>query len=83
LLLEAPTRYILEMLRQEPAVVGHGTQYLRFLPPQSFSMVLSFVLFVAGVVLWFAFRGPKIVPGEPEAQEHNADAPAARRPLVA
>lgn len=66
LLLEAPTRYILEMLREEPAVAGKGTRYLSFLPPQSFSMVLSVGLFILGIVLWFAFRGPKTIPGEPD-----------------
>ena len=63
LLIEAPTRYVLEMLRNEPAVVGRHTGHLEFLPPQSFSMVLSAVLFAAGVVLWLAFRGKKEIPG--------------------
>jgi phosphatidylglycerol:prolipoprotein diacylglycerol transferase len=76
LLLEAPTRYILEMLREEPAVAGRGIDPLTgkplplsFLPPQSFSMVLSVGLFILGIVLWFAFRGPKVIPGKPEPGE--------------
>lgn len=51
LMLEGPTRYLLEMLRVEPPVLG----------PMSLSMVLGVVLFVVGVVLWFAFSKP---PGE-------------------
>lgn len=58
LLVESPTRFILEMLRAEPPVVGRGSVPARLasLPPMSFSMVLSVGLFAAGVVLWFAFR---------------------------
>ena len=67
-MIESPTRYILEMLRSEPAVIGRNSspEHLAFLPPQSFSMVMSVILFAVGVVLWFAFRGPKEVPGDPE-----------------
>jgi len=70
-MIESPTRYILEMLRSEPAVIGRTSnpqlpQHLSFLPPQSFSMVVSAILFAVGVVLWFAFRGPREVPGDPE-----------------
>lgn len=43
LMLEGPTRFLLEMLRAEPPVVG----------PLSFSMVVSIPLFLAGVVMWF------------------------------
>ena len=66
-MIESPTRYILEMLRSEPAVIGRGSYplHLEFLPPQSFSMVVSAILFAAGVVLWIAFRGPREVPGDP------------------
>ena len=58
LLIEAPSRFILEMLRAEPAVVGRGSGTLNGLPPMSFSMVLSVGLFVLGLVLWRLFRGP-------------------------
>jgi hypothetical protein len=58
LLIEAPSRFILEMLRAEPPVVGTGSGVLTWLPAMSFSMVVSVVLFLAGVALWRAFRGP-------------------------
>jgi len=45
LMLEGPTRYLLEMLRVEPPVLG----------PMSLSMVIGLILFAIGVVLWFAF----------------------------
>ena len=71
-IIESPTRYILEMLRDEQAVIGNdpklihsGKAILTFLPPQSFSMVLSFFLLLGGIALWFAFRGPKTIPGDP------------------
>jgi phosphatidylglycerol:prolipoprotein diacylglycerol transferase len=44
LILKGFTRFILEMLRAEPAILG----------PLSFSMVVSIPLFVTGVVMWFA-----------------------------
>jgi prolipoprotein diacylglyceryltransferase len=58
LIIEAPARFLLEMLRSEPPVVGPGSDppHLTFLPNMSFSMVLSIGLFVTGVILWFAFR---------------------------
>ena len=58
LIIEAPARFLLEMLRSEPPVVGPASDppHLTFLPNMSFSMVLSIGLFAAGVVLWFAFR---------------------------
>lgn len=43
LMLEGPTRFLLEMLRSEPPVLG----------PLSFSMVISIPLFLIGVVMWF------------------------------
>lgn len=43
LILEAPSRFLLEMLRAEPPVLG----------PLSFSMVLSIPLFVFGLLMWF------------------------------
>ncbi len=45
LIVESVTRFILELLRVEPPVLG----------PMSFSMVLSIFLFAAGIILWFAF----------------------------
>jgi len=53
--IEGVFRYLLEILRVEPAVIGHGTPYLRGLPPQSFSMVVSFFLVIGGALLWYAF----------------------------
>ncbi len=44
MILKGLTRFILEMLRAEPAVLG----------PLSFSMVISIPLFVAGIVMWYA-----------------------------
>jgi hypothetical protein len=44
------------MLRVEPAVIGQGSGHLSFLPPQSYSMVVSFLLVSGGIVLWFYFR---------------------------
>ena len=49
LMLEGPTRFILEMLRVEPPILG----------PMSLSMVIGLILFVIGVVLWFAFGSVK------------------------
>jgi prolipoprotein diacylglyceryltransferase len=45
LMLEGPSRFLLEMLRVEPPVLG----------PMSLSMVLGAILFVIGVGMWFAF----------------------------
>jgi phosphatidylglycerol:prolipoprotein diacylglycerol transferase len=78
LLIESPTRYILEMLRSEPAVIGRTSypEHLAFLPPQSFSMVLSIILFAVAIVLWFAFRGRRQVPGEPAFRAGLTPVPA-------
>jgi phosphatidylglycerol---prolipoprotein diacylglyceryl transferase len=43
LILKGLTRFILEMVRAEPAVLG----------PMSFSMVLSIPLFASGLVMWY------------------------------
>ncbi len=48
LLLEGPTRFILELLRVEPAVLG----------PMSLSMILGLLLFATGVALWFLMGPP-------------------------
>ena len=46
LMLEGPTRFILEMLRSEPAVGISGLNW-------SISMYIGVALFAAGVVMWF------------------------------
>lgn len=51
LILEGIARFILEMLRTEPAVIGTGTDTLTSLPPMSFSMVISIPLVIIGVVM--------------------------------
>ena len=48
LLLEGPNRFLLELVRVEPPVVGIF----------SYSMVVAAIVFAAGVVLWFAFARP-------------------------
>jgi phosphatidylglycerol:prolipoprotein diacylglycerol transferase len=55
MIIEGVSRYLLEMLRVEPAVMGRGTDYLKSLPPQSYSMVVSFLLVWGGIALWIAF----------------------------
>ncbi|MDB5172202.1 MAG: prolipoprotein diacylglyceryl transferase [Phycisphaerales bacterium] len=62
MMVEGVFRYLLEMLRVEPAVIGgHDPMNpgkllpLSFLPPQSYSMVVSFGLVVGGAVLWYVF----------------------------
>ncbi|HWE04167.1 MAG TPA: prolipoprotein diacylglyceryl transferase [Tepidisphaeraceae bacterium] len=55
MMIEGVFRYLLEMLRVEPAVVGRGTPYLTAIPPQSLSMVISFGLVIGGAVLWRVF----------------------------
>jgi phosphatidylglycerol:prolipoprotein diacylglycerol transferase len=66
LLIEAPSRFILEMLRAEPAVIGRNSGVMTWLPSLSFSMVLSIGLFVLGLVLWRVFRGPPDEMPRPE-----------------
>jgi phosphatidylglycerol---prolipoprotein diacylglyceryl transferase len=44
MILKGISRFILEMIRAEPAVLG----------PLSFSMVISIPLFVGGIVMWYA-----------------------------
>ncbi|MDB5298315.1 MAG: prolipoprotein diacylglyceryl transferase [Phycisphaerales bacterium] len=82
LIVESPSRFVLEMLRAEPAFVGPNSPggALAFLPfDLSFSMFLSVWLTLAGVVLWFAFRGP------PDDLTEPRDEPvaAAGRPALA
>jgi prolipoprotein diacylglyceryltransferase len=62
LLLEGASRYIMEMIRVEPAVLGK----------QSFSMVLSAALFAAGIIMWWACGQFK-----PHAGRRIATVPAA------
>jgi phosphatidylglycerol:prolipoprotein diacylglycerol transferase len=64
LILEAPTRFLLEMLRAEPPVLG----------PMSFSMVLSIPLFALGLLLWFGFG--KMDPSRPVFDYDNMRAAA-------
>ncbi len=52
LVLEGMTRFLLEMLRVEPAVIGSGTGHLSFLPAMSISMVLGALIFAGGIVMW-------------------------------
>jgi phosphatidylglycerol:prolipoprotein diacylglycerol transferase len=54
-MIEGVFRYVLEMLRVEPAVIGRGTKHLTSLPPQSYSMVVAVLLVAGGIVLWFVF----------------------------
>ncbi|MGH7176838.1 MAG: prolipoprotein diacylglyceryl transferase [Tepidisphaeraceae bacterium] len=59
LILEGPTRYLLELLRVEPPVVSIGTHGL------SLSMVLGIGIFVLGGILWMVFGhrpAPAIAP---------------------
>jgi len=73
LLVESPSRFLLEMLRAEPAFVGPGSasKTLTFLPfDLSYSMFVSVWLTLVGVILWYAFKGkpddmtePKIPAG--------------------
>jgi phosphatidylglycerol:prolipoprotein diacylglycerol transferase len=49
LMLEGPSRFLLEMLRVEPPVNP------RLFGPMSLSMVIGVVLLLIGVVMWFAF----------------------------
>jgi phosphatidylglycerol:prolipoprotein diacylglycerol transferase len=52
LILEGPSRYLLEMLRVEPTVLT--VRVLGYLIPMSLSMVIGLILLVIGVVLWIA-----------------------------
>jgi phosphatidylglycerol:prolipoprotein diacylglycerol transferase len=54
-ILDGATRFILEMLRTEPAVIGQGTPHLASLPAMSFSMVVGILLVVGGIVMWYLF----------------------------
>src|SRR6202012_1028119 len=64
LMLEGPTRFLLEMLRVEPPILG----------PMSLSMVIGLILFLTGVVVWFAFGSLKektpAFPGLQPALDH-------------
>jgi phosphatidylglycerol:prolipoprotein diacylglycerol transferase len=52
LLLEGPSRFLLEMIRVEPAVYVH--HFGSFEVSMSLSMILGLANFIAGVILWFA-----------------------------
>jgi prolipoprotein diacylglyceryltransferase len=62
LILEGGTRFLLELIRVEPAVVGPESgvhsELLRSLPNMSLSMVLGLCLVVAGAIMWYAVKGP-------------------------
>ncbi|MDB5353826.1 MAG: Prolipoprotein diacylglyceryl transferase [Phycisphaerales bacterium] len=62
MMVEGMFRYLLEMLRVEPAIIGGHDPLdpskllpLSFLPPQSYSMVVSLGLVIGGAVLWYVF----------------------------
>ena len=71
MMIEGVFRYMLEVIRVEPPVVGRGTTLLPDLPPQSYSMCVSFFLVLIGSVLWFAFR-----PRRPAARPDDRTRPA-------
>jgi prolipoprotein diacylglyceryltransferase len=77
MMIEGLFRYLLEMLRVEPAVVGVGTGHLASLPPQSYSMVVSFILVLGGVILWAVFSWMGGRPREASA------VPLTARPVAA
>jgi phosphatidylglycerol:prolipoprotein diacylglycerol transferase len=61
LMLEGGTRFLLELIRVEPSVIGREatkTGLLSSLPSMSLSMILGLCLVVAGVGMWFAVKGP-------------------------
>ena len=63
LIMKGMTRFVLEMLRAEPRVLG----------PLSYSMVISIPLFLAGVVMWYVVgrmdpRRPEPVPAAAAAR---------------
>lgn len=74
LILEGASRFLLEMVRAEPAVLG----------PMSFSMVLSLlVLIPAGLILWwfcghYAARWPRPTPSRTPPPPNPRAHPAAR-----
>jgi phosphatidylglycerol:prolipoprotein diacylglycerol transferase len=68
MILEGVARYILELLRVEPAVVHVGGYGM------SLSMVLSVILVAAGIALWFVFGA---MGGTTEAGEPAVDRPSA------
>jgi phosphatidylglycerol:prolipoprotein diacylglycerol transferase len=65
LILKGITRFILEMLRTEPTVLG----------PLSFSMVISIFLVIGGVIMWHVVgrMGPE--RRRPDADDANAEKP--------
>jgi phosphatidylglycerol:prolipoprotein diacylglycerol transferase len=68
LILEGPTRFILEMLRSEPAVGVPGLNW-------SVSMYIGVILFVGGVIMWLAMG--YLSERRPEPTAPRAAAPAA------
>lgn len=76
MMIEGVFRYMLEMVRVEPAVAGQGTKYFPSLPPQSYSMCMSFFLVIGGIILWFAFGRYATKRAEPKIQGGQALAAA-------
>ena len=68
------TRFLLEMLRVEPAVVGRGSGHMEFLPAMSFSMTLCVGLVVLGAIMWYAFGWFERHTGDPEGYPALAQA---------
>jgi len=66
LILKGVSRFLLEMIRTEPAVLG----------PMSFSMVVSLVLIVLGIVMWFIFGRIAAARGEIGARPVSVSSPA-------
>lgn len=60
LMLEGGTRFLLEMIRVEPAVLGSGgkAHVLTFLPPISLSMIIGLGLVISGFIMWVLVKGP-------------------------
>lgn len=62
LIVEGISRFLLETVRSEPAVIGN----------LSFSMVLSIPLVVAGIVLWIVFGSRRLWNGAPASHPSTA-----------
>ncbi|MBA3272699.1 MAG: prolipoprotein diacylglyceryl transferase [Chthoniobacterales bacterium] len=77
--LKGITRFLLEMLRVEPSVLGHGSGHFEFLPAMSYSMVVSIGLFVGGIVMWYAFGRYERSPGHRDEMP-LVPSPSARGP---
>lgn len=65
LMMEGLTRFLLELLRVEPPVIGTGTDVLTALPPLSISMIIGLALVPAGAIMWY-FTGRFAPPRDAE-----------------